>query len=196
MQFKSKKPNLKVIHRIPAGVLPEDSAIELFTDRATKKLYFIQCGVTKPFQKLPPHYKMQILEKLLNDPKAMRDLKSLPTSEAIEAYAFCLYGGMDSNPDFGKDGKIQASENFMCSDDCRCVKWHSKTINYKGRAITGREIEVLQALKHDRKDLVTAFELGMAPPTLITHKQHLFKKFGVRSTTALVTKAIAEKIIQ
>lgn len=196
MQTYKKYPNLKLIHRVPAGALPSDNSIELFTDRETKRLYFMQCGVTKPFRELPPHYKMQIMAQLLSDVKAMQDLRVLPVSEALEAYAFCLYGAMDSTPDFCKEGKLAANENFMCSDNCRCVSWHTKTINYNGRAITGREIEVIRELRHDRKDLLTAYELGMAVPTLVTHKKHLFDKFDVHSTTALITKAIASKIIQ
>jgi DNA-binding CsgD family transcriptional regulator len=137
----------------------------------------------------------QIFTKLLDDPKAMEDLKHLNQDQAIEQFAFCIYGDADNNPDFCPDGQLKQPDNFICGNNCQCLKWESKKIKINGNRLTIREIEIPQQLATDKSDKMIADELGISQSTLDTHKSHLFEKAGVYSKAGLIVAAIDKKIV-
>lgn len=184
------------IHRLPAGMMKGDKSTEIFANRDSKKLFAISNGKSIPFNKLPKEMRAQIFAKLLDDPKAMEDLKHLSATDATQQYAFCLYGTADSNPDFCQNGELKQPDNFICSNNCQCLKWQSKAIMLNGSRLTIREIEIIQLLATDKSDKMIADELGISISTLDTHKTHLFEKAGVFSKPGLIVAAIDEKIIQ
>lgn len=190
------KNGLQCIHKIPAGVMPGDSNIELFADRQTRKVYFTRNGETKPFAQIPGIIKGKLLEKLLNDDKAMSDLNHLTANEALEEYAFCLYGSADHLPDVGVDGELQNTDNFRCGNQCKCLLWDSKRIDFNGYNLTGKQIRLIDLLKTGQPDKSIALELGIAQVTLDQNKKRLFGVFGVQSKLELIMAATAAKIIQ
>lgn len=194
MESKSTKENQ--IHQIPAGLLIGDKSTEIFGCKETKKTFFITNGQTSNFKELNGSMKAQIFSELLNDDVAMDDLKHLPQEEAIEKYAFCNYGAADHEPDFGENGDLKNSDNFLCSSNCMCLKWKSKKIKVDGQPLTRREIQIVTMMASDLADKQIASQLGISESTLNTHKHHLFEKASVQSKTGLITKAINQKIIQ
>lgn len=192
----SKFTTNPVIHQIPAGLLIGDTTTELFGCRETKKVYALSNGKTINFEDLNPHKKALIFEKLLLDDQALEDLKHLKQNEAIERFAFCIYGAADHEPDFDNDGNLKEADNFICSNNCQCLKWQSKKITIEGQKLTSREIEIVTLLASDLADKQIADCLRITDSTLNTHKKNLFEKFGVSSKSGLITKAIANKIIQ
>lgn len=188
--------NQHLIHRLPAGMMHDDSSTELFGCRTTKKVFAISKGNTISFEKLEPIKRAQIFERLLDDPIAMNDLKNLPQDKAIEQFAFCVFGAADSEPDFCKNGELQAADNFICSDNCMCLKWPSKKITVEGVQLTSRQLEIAHLMATDLCDKQIADKLGICISTLDTHKKLLFEKCNVHSKTALVIKLIDQKIIQ
>ena len=186
----------QLIHQIPAGLLSTDNSTELFGCRKTKKVYAISKGKTIPFSEINPVKRALIFEKLLNDDVAIADLKDLPQNEAIEQYAFCMYGAVDHVPDFDCNGHLKPTENFICSNNCRCLKWKSKWISINGNRLTPRQLEIVTLFASDMPDKQIADRLHITESTLDTHKHHLFEKFGVNSKPGLITKAITNKIIQ
>lgn len=193
------KANIGLLHDIPAGIHPEDSNIELWADRATRKVFFNQNGMTLPFKRLPHKYHVKLNLQLEKDPIAFKQLsKEYPNIiNRLEAYAFCLYGASDANPDFFGH-ELTRSENFKCQSgaQCKCLKWKSKYISINGSPLTKREIEVLDLIGKGYADKQIAYLLEISQSTLDVHKQHLNKKAGVGSKQELVIKAAAEKIIQ
>lgn len=185
-----------VIHQIPAGLMIGDKSTELFGCRETKRVFAITNGQTLKFEELHPTKRALIFEKLLSDEVAIQDLKDLPQAEAIERFAFCVYGAADHEPDFDSDGNLKKADNFICSNNCRCLKWESKNITIDGNKLTPREIEIVMLLASDKPDKQIADELDITESTLNTHKKHLFEKFNVFSKSGLITKAIFNKIIQ
>lgn len=184
------------IHRLPAGMMQGDKSTEIFACRESQKVFALSDGKSIPFEELNPVLRAQIFEKLLNDPKAMEDLKNLSQNEAIEKFAFCVYGACDSNADFCADGQLKEADNFICGNSCQCLKWQSKNITLNGNRLTIREIEIIQLLATDKSDKMIADELGICTSTLDTHKNHLFEKAGVFSKPGLIVAAIDEKIVQ
>lgn len=184
------------IHRIPAGMLQGDKTTEIFACRDSKNVFAISDGKSIPFNELPQVIRAQVFDKLLEDPKAMEDLKDLSPEEATQQYAFCVYGAADSNPDFCSGGKLKEADNFICSDNCQCLKWPSKNITISGNKLTIREIEIIQLLATDLSDKMIADKLGISISTLDTHKNHLFEKAGVLSKPGLIIAAVNEKIVQ
>lgn len=184
------------IHRLPAGILAGDLSTELFGIRETKKTYGVSNGKTVPFNELNPKMRAQIFERLLNDERAMNDLKHLPQTEAIEHYAFCIFGAADSKPDFSEDGVLQQADNFICSDNCICLNWASKKITIDGEVLTHRQLQIVKLLATDLCDKQIADQLGICVSTLDSHKKTLFEKCNVASKTGLVIKLIEQKIIQ
>ena len=130
----------KLIHKLPAGLLPGDQSIEILADRETRKLFFIQNGSVYSFKDLSNAYKRQLLVKLLADKPALKDLGHLGYSKALEEFAFCLFGGADSNPDFDEKGKLGRVENFRCGLNCKCLSWKSKKITYNKNSQTIRPL--------------------------------------------------------
>ncbi|UOX32394.1 LuxR C-terminal-related transcriptional regulator [Flavobacterium sediminilitoris] len=186
----------QLIHQIPAGLLVGDNSTELFACRETKKVYALSNGKTMPFEKLEPKKISLLFEKLLDDEKALNDLKHLSQQEAIEQFAFCIYGAADHFPDFDLNGNLSEADNFICSNDCQCLKWKSKTITVDGQKLTPRQIQIIQLLASDYPDKQIADTLSISESTLNTHKAQLFSKFSVSSKTGLIKKAIEQKIIQ
>lgn len=192
----SKFTTNQVIHQIPAGLLIGDNSTELFGCRETKKVFALSNGKTIPFSQLNPEKRALIFEKLLSDDAAFEDLKNLSQSEAIEQFAFCVYGAADHNPDFCENGKLKEADNFICSNNCKCLKWNSKNITIEGNKLTPKEIELVTLFASDKPDKRIADDLQITESTLNTHKKNLFEKFNVSSKSGLITKAISNKIIQ
>jgi DNA-binding CsgD family transcriptional regulator len=185
-----------LIHQIPAGLMIGDTSTELFGCRETKRVYALSNGKTIKFEDLNPIKRALIFEKLLSDNVAIQDLKHLSQTEAIERFAFCIYGAADHEPDFDANGNLKEADNFICSNNCQCLKWESKNISIDGNKLTPREFEIVTLLASDKPDKLIADELGITESTLNTHKKHLFDKFHVFSKSGLITKAISNKIIQ
>jgi DNA-binding CsgD family transcriptional regulator len=186
----------QIIHQLPAGLLIDDKRTELFGCRETKKVYALSEGKTIPFNELNRFKRAMLFEKLLSDEKAFEDLKNLSQEEAIESFAFCVYGAADHEPDFDEEGNLQSADNFICSDNCKCLKWKSKQIKVDGQKLTLKEIEIVQLLASDMPDKQISHALGICESTLNTHKKNLFVKFGVNSKAGLIIKATQQKIIQ
>lgn len=185
-----------IIHQIPAGIMIGDTTTELFGCRETKRVFALSNGQTIKFEELNPKKRALIFEKLLSDETAIQDLKDLPQAEALEQFAFCVFGAADHEPDFCEDGQLKEADNFICSNNCKCLKWSSKNITIDGNRLTPKEIEVVTLLASDKPDKQIADELDITESTLNTHKKNLFEKFNVYSKSGLITKAIANKIIQ
>jgi DNA-binding CsgD family transcriptional regulator len=192
----SKSTTNPIIHQIPAGLMIGDNSTELFGDRDTKRVYAFSNGHTIKFEDLNPIKRAQIFDKLLTDDVDLSDLKHLTQAQAIEQYAFCIYGAADHEPDFDEAGNLKKADNFMCSTNCPCLKWNSKSISIDGKKLTPKEIEIVLLLASDHPDKHIADQLKITESTLNTHKKHLFEKFEVNSKAGLITKAISNKIIQ
>ncbi|HSD07927.1 response regulator transcription factor, partial [Flavobacterium sp.] len=143
-----------------------------------------------------PNKKAQIFEQFIKDEVAFADLRHLSPEEAIEQYAFCIYGAADHIADFNENGKLNKSDNFICSNNCKCLKWKSKSISIDGYPLTTREIQIVNLMASDLADKQIAYKLKISESTLNSHKQHLFEKASVKSKSGLITKAINQKIIQ
>lgn len=189
-----------LLHPLAAGLLPGDFSTELFGDRQLRTLHFLNNGSVKTFKDLPQPLRVQIEEWLrqdiLNDKHVKSHLGKMPWSEALEEYSFCLFGSADNNPDFCSKGKIQKPDNFRCGDNCRCLKWKRKTINYDEVNLTIRELQVLDLLKTGKPVKLIAHELGIAEPTLNNHKTNIMTKLGAQNTTEAIYKAGLKKILQ
>ena len=185
-----------IISQVPYGILPGQMGIELFADRATKTMHFLRDGQRFPFSALPADIKASLIDKMFSDKAAMKDLHALPWDVALEKYCFCVYGAADSTPDIDENGEPLESDNFVCGNNCTCLKWKTKNITVNGHHLTPRRIEVINALRQDVKDTVIADGLHITPSTLNTMKKQLFEIFEVWSTSSLIEKAISLKVIQ
>ena len=192
-----KKDSSKVIHKIPAGIMPGDTDTEFFGDRNTLRVFFMHNGKTLPFREINARVRASLLEQLMRDEVAMAELSHMTINEALERYTYCLYGTLDHNPDVTRTGMLNGSDNFICGiEGCNCMNWRSKQIRYNGHVIKGRQLQVLLAFRKGHDDYNVSQELGIKAPTLNGHKKRLFEIFGVFNKTELVIKAIEAKIIQ
>lgn len=180
---------------LPAGLLRGDYNTELFGDPETRKMHALSNGNRVAFAYAHPIVKLSVKKQLQSDAVAMFDLAHLPEEEALEEYAFCLYGALNATPDFDETGVPVVSENFLCGTDCRCVKWPSKKITLNGTAITERQIIILRLLANDMPDKAVADTLSITQSTLDHHKRTLMSIAGVFSKTSLVKKALTENIV-
>lgn len=194
--MNDKITTISHIHQIPAGLLMGDKRTEIFGCKETKRAFFLTDGKTYSFEDLKGELKAQLFAELLNDDIAIEDLKHLSQNEAIEKFAFCNYGAADHEPDFCEEGLLKKPDNFICSNNCMCLKWKSKKITIDGIALTPRELEIITLMASDLADKQIAHRLNISESTLNTHKHNLFEKANVQSKTGLITKAVQQKIIQ
>lgn len=150
--MESKFNTKNEIHQIPAGVKIGDMRTEIFGDRKTKKAFFITNSQTHRFNELGGDLKAQLFQQLLTDDVAFRDLKDLEVEDAIEKFSFCIYGAADHVADFTEEGKLNKADNFLCSTNCKCLKWKSKSINIDGNPLTTREIQIVNLMASDLPD--------------------------------------------
>ncbi|RZJ91325.1 MAG: LuxR family transcriptional regulator [Chryseobacterium sp.] len=197
MNDKSTLKNIPTqVHLLPAGVLPGDKSTELFGCRESKKVFGLSNGHTIPFQSLCPDKRAAIFQKMLGDDIAMADLKDLPHEAALEQFAFCVFGAADNEADFDCDGNLGKADNFICSDNCRCLAWRSKSITIDGQELTPRQVQIIQKMASDKPNKQIAGELGISESTLDTHARHIYEKFNVNSKAGMITKAVTQKVIQ
>jgi len=194
-KFTLLNPKMQ-IRRLLAGILPGDCKTELFGDIKTRKVYGIRNGQTIPFKDLDNVFKASLYKRMLEDTAAMHDLRHMGWNDALEEYAFCLYGAADHSADIYDDGTAGPVENFMCGTNCRCLKWSSKSITIDGQPLTPREIQITKLLGTDKPDKEIAAILEISPDTLSVHKRAIYEKAGVQSKAGLVTKACLQGIIQ
>ena len=64
----------------------------------------------------------------------------------------------------------------------------------KSLRISDRELEIIQGIFDDRKELAIAHELKISMHTVHTHLERLYRKLGVSSRVALVLYILSEYI--
>jgi hypothetical protein len=170
-----KFSKIPIIHQIPAGLMIGDTSTELFGCRETKRVFALSNGKTIKFEDLAPTKRALIFEKLLSDDAAIEDLKTLPQKDALERFAFCIYGAADHEPDFDEKGNLKQADNFICSNNCQCLKWQTKNITIEGNKLTPREIEIVTQIASDKPDKQIADDLNICESTLNTHKKTFLK---------------------
>lgn len=189
-------PNSQPIHTLPAGIIPGDFSTELFAAPKSRSVHFLQNAQVKKFTDLPIKLKKQLENWLFLDKPAQADLSGMKWSEALEEYAYCLFGSADASPDFCSSGNIQKPDNFRCSGNCRCLAWDKKKISYNEQNLTVRELQVIDKFKTGEPDKLIAHDLGIALPTLNNHKANIMRKMDATSKTDVVVKAATQKILQ
>lgn len=196
MPDKSTKIGLESnVFQLPAGIHPSDAATEIFQCNTTGDLLALSEGKTIHFRDVSPAIRAQILQMLLNDSVAMEDLRKYPPMEALERYTRCIFGAANSEADFDNNGRLNSTDNYICSKNCQCLKWESKQIVLNGKRLTPRLIDVLLELGSDKPDKQIADDLGITESTLNTHKKVLFDIAEVQTRQALIKEAYKAKIL-
>lgn len=186
---------MQTIRMTPAGLLPSDESVEIFADRKEKKAFFISKGRSLSIDELPNDFKRSLLQKMLRDKPAMKEIGHLGYSEAIKRYAFCLYGSLDHVPDF-HEGELSDAENFRCGKNCTCLKWKFKSITtINGRKITPRQLEIIELLRAGLPGKQIADRLNIELATLNNHKQAIMLKLDAHCTADIINKSIEQNII-
>jgi len=196
MDKSTTKKHPPQVHQLMAGLLPGDHGTELFANRDTRKVYGITNGQRQAFHELDDYIRNKITELMFGDPIAMDDLAHLDHEAALEEFAFCLFGAADHEADFSADGTMSTPENFLCGDNCKCIRWPSKNITLNGHRLTERQLEICQRLASDDPDKKIAADLNISQSTLDIHKKQLFGKAGVNSKAGFVMRAVTDKVIQ
>lgn len=179
-----------------SGIIPGDKKIELFADRKIRKVFFIQNGQTKPFEKLNKIAKDNLLELLLNDDVAMKDLGHLHLSEALEEFVFHCFGAADNQTDIYEDGTIGNVETTACTTYCMCAKWKSKKVSINGNYLTARELQIVQFFASDYADKQIAMFLQISHSTLDTHKNNIMRKMNVQSKAGIITQSVKLNLLK
>lgn len=195
--------NATVIHNLPAGFLPTDNRIELIGIRHTRKVIFTQNGVSKPFKFLPNNLLITLSNHLQQNQPALNYLtgKFDAYLEMLEDYTFCMWGLANNQADFKQiNGEwcLSEPENFKCNygNQCHCFGFTGKSIKFNNHPLTAKQIAILELIKAGLADKNIADVLGFTQSTLDSHKKKLFTISQTFSKTELITKAIAEHVIQ
>lgn len=87
--------------------------------------------------------------------------------------------------------RIAAGERVI-SDEARAVIDDTE----RGEPLTGRELEILQAIAEGLTNNGIADKLSISPKTVDNHRTSLMRKLGVRSTASLIVRAVRDGLVQ
>ena len=87
--------------------------------------------------------------------------------------------------------RIAGGERVI-SDEARAVIDDTE----RGEPLTGRELEVLQAIAEGLTNNGIADKLSISPKTVDNHRTSLMRKLGVRSTASLIVRAVRDGLVR
>lgn len=183
-------------HKPPAGLLPSDSRINFFVKTNSDEVFFLTSGSVLPFKELQIIYKRQILKRFLNDSCAMQDLGKYGYTKALELYARCMFGSLDSKGNIDSAGNLLEPVNFMCSDFCYCLQWKSKSLSYEGKEFTLKQLSCLSFIAQGLTDLQIADKMQISVNSLSDIKRRLQKKLGTDAKTSTAVRAIYNRLVR
>ena len=109
--------------KLPAGLMPTDNSVEIFTDHSTfGKCFWISEGKTHNFWELPLHILDDLRDELSSDTKALKGLRMMGLSNEagmLEQYNYCNRGKLDGVPDISANGKL-TKEYVECGRKGKC----------------------------------------------------------------------------
>jgi len=182
------------MHKLPAGLMPTDSNIEIFADPFNfGKCYFIRQGEIQPFEFLPGEVLNDLCTELLEDPRAILALKLMGHSEGVnmlEQYNYCNRGALDCVTDVSVSG-CKTREYVACGRRGRCIGEGKvcSPVTINGEHITYRELECLRligtGLTYQRIRIEMGFKRVTAVNSLI---DRLRDKLQCTSNTEIALK--------
>ena len=179
-----------------------NGCIEFFRNPDSSDVFFVKDGRVHPFNDISiddAHALREDLEKHPNKIKALENAGINDPMKQLQAYAGCVFGAFDSEPDF-VDGKRSGYEFSPCS-----IRWmgtcpFQETICDRGKFImkdmvlTRRQVEVLSQVRKDFSDSESADALFITKHTYKRHKQNIRQMFGFRSSNGLAAFAAKHRI--
>lgn len=170
--------------------------IEFFGCRETKTLKWIQDGQTHFFRELnhEVYFKLSVLYNQDLPAKKFLGSPQMPLARQVELYGYYLYGSLDQVPDYS-NGELSKSENFRDKFNCESLDFTHKKISVGGAILNRRDIMIIDMIAADLPDKEIAREIGVSHPTLDYHKRRLLKKTDCATKTALLKKAMREKLV-
>ena len=178
-----------------AGLMPGDSNIEFVGVHNTQKVLWLRNGHTLEFKYLPKWAYRICQQQYLNDNAAIEQLSRLHVNEErqVELYIYHMYGDLDTTADI-LNGALTPSENFRHSKNDPSLNWDHKWITLGDAILTPRDLKIIDLIIADMPDKAIALELGISQSTLDFHKRNLYTRANVCSKTALIIKALNQKI--
>lgn len=182
-----------------AGICQEDSSIEFFGIKKTRKVKFMTNGKTYNFNELKGKPAAAIAAAFSrNEPAKLffarykENGKPVNHARKLELFVFFNYGGLDHQADY-KDGRLQTVENYRTTEYCPSLCF--KSLRIDGQELTSREIMMLDCYAKDYTNTRTAGLLGITLSTFDYHNRNLLIKANVITKTALMIKAAKQGLL-
>lgn len=194
--------NQETTNTIIAGLCQHDSNIEFFGIKDTKKVKWIQNGVTHNFSELKGEPQKEVIKAYESDQGAKDYFKTLvnekgqtlPYIRRVELYIYYCYGELDNVADM-INGVLGPSENFRDNDQFLSRHFCRKHLRINGNKLKPREICMIDCFAKDYKDSTVAGILSISVPTFNQHKRSLYDKAGVNTKPGLMIQASKDKLI-
>lgn len=175
---------------LPAGILPNDSNIELFANpEKFGKCYWISNGQTRQFCELPERIMSALYKELYIDRKAVKALNEMgfsKESEMLEVYNYCNRGKLDVTPDISTSGKLH-KEYFDCGRHDRCPG-DGKVCSRYGLTFRERQCLMLAGIGKDYSQIKS--EMGFRSKTAVNSlMERLRNKLGASNKSELAVRA-------
>ena len=160
--------------------LPDISGIEL-TDIISKR---------------HPKSKILILSMYTNEDFVFNAMKAgakgyLPKNTSRQELLDAIYSIQGGNEFFGESISQVILKSFL-----RKVKEPETTTNVGTQPLTNREHEILKLFAEGVNNKEIGNKLGISIRTVESHKNHIIKKLGLKSTVEMVKFAIRNKIVE
>ena len=182
-----------------AGICQEDSSIEFFGIKKTRKVKFMTNGKTYDFKDLKGDPAAAVAAAFSRNEAAKaffsgykENGKLVNHTRKLELFVFFTYGGLDNRADY-KEGRLEKIENFRTGENCPGLCF--KTLHIDGQALTPREVTMLDCYSKDYTNTRTAGILGITLSTFDYHNRNLLIKANVTTKTALMIKAAKQGLL-
>lgn len=179
--------NVQQRTEILAGIL---SDIEIFTVKGEKNIYAMHSGVRKMFSELPSIVQQFFRQECLEDVEFTAFAKDRWGVEGFYDVFYhrmdCLYGPMDTVPDFNETtGAMTADTNSWCGDlDCEMAGIKCR-MPYN---LSKDEVYTMMLIKRGNTTKAMAPLLNLAKPSVISRVEALKVKFAATNTPNLIYK--------
>ncbi len=184
--------------KLPAGL--ENKSVEIYVYNHELKAIFN--GEIIPFIELPEEV-IEIFEiELIKDKVAYSTVetvfKLIDSSDILEQYVKCRYGGFDFIPDL-VHGKLSTNPEYWdCGLRGKCAAEGKvcKLPVAKNGQLTPRETEVIRYVAEGLPDKIIAHKMDIAISTVVTYQKRIRTKLGAYSRIDIMKFAITNNLIQ
>lgn len=187
---------------LPAGLMPDDSRVELWTIlENTDQAFYLTLGRAGRVKHAPKDIKAIIRQSLEAHPLKRQALVNngyAGDDEQLEKYTSCITGAFDGEADI-VNGQLILTEYWPCPVRKTCpmagIVCNPLVVGPDNEVLTSREIDHLVLISTGLYNKEIADRLEISEETVKVHHKHIYKKTRLNNKPELTLLAKQKNLI-